>query len=52
MCLEGIERVYVGCLEGVWGVSKAGVERERVKCGCKCRRGKIPEARRSFDIKV
>ena len=26
VCLEGIERVYVGCLEGVWGVSQAGVE--------------------------
>ena len=26
VCLEGIERVYVGCLEGVLGVSQVGVE--------------------------
>ena len=26
VCLEGIERVYVGYLEGVWGVSQVGLE--------------------------
>ena len=26
MCLESIERVHVGCLEGVQGVSQVGLE--------------------------
>ena len=26
VCLEGIERVHVGCLEGVQGVSQVGLE--------------------------
>ena len=26
VCLEGIERVHVGCLEGVRGVSQVGLE--------------------------
>ena len=25
-CLEGIDRAYVGGLEGVWGVSQVGLE--------------------------
>ena len=26
VCFEGIERVHVGCLEGVRGVSQVGLE--------------------------
>jgi len=26
VCLEGIERVHIGCLEGVWGVYQVGLE--------------------------